>query len=194
MYIPKHFEISDPVAIHKFIVENSFGQLISKVDNRLFSSHFPMTLATDGKTLHGHMAAQNPQHLELNQQEVLVTFQGPHAYVSPSWYSSSGVPTWNYQAVHIYGRCKVTHELEALSHSIEALAQHYESQFESPWQPQYNPAMLKGIVGFEISISEIQCKYKLSQNKSEEDQQRVATALSKAGEQALADAINENQR
>ena len=95
MYVPEHFEVTDADEIFAFVAANAFGQLISKVDGRFFSTHIPFLLSADRTKLLGHMARPNPQHLELDNQQVLVTFQGPHDYISPAWYASPGVPTWN---------------------------------------------------------------------------------------------------
>ena len=103
MYIPKHFEVTDEDEIFAFIEENAFGQLISHVKGRLFSTHLPFLLSENRKKIVGHLAGKNPQQSELEGQEVLVSLEGPHDYISPAWYSSPGVPTWNYQAVHVYG-------------------------------------------------------------------------------------------
>jgi transcriptional regulator len=120
---------------------------------------------------------------------VLVTFLGPHDYISPSWYQNPGVPTWNYQAVHIYGRCHVFDDAGTLAGIVDALSRRYESAFEKPWQPQYRDAMLKAIVGVEIGIDEIECKYKLSQNRPAADQPGVVDNLERLGSHALAQAM-----
>jgi len=101
MYISKIFEVTDKKEAFTFIKQNAFGQIASQVEGRLFSSHIPFYF--DGDLLVGHIAKKNPQWKEIETQEVLVMFQGQDAYISPSWYDSPGVPTWNYQAVHIYG-------------------------------------------------------------------------------------------
>lgn len=192
MYIPKHFEVTDEAEIFTFIEENAFGQLISHVDGRLFSSHIPFLLSDDKSKIVGHVAKNNPQKNQLGEQEVLVTLQGAHDYISPSWYSSPGVPTWNYQAVHIYGQCRVFHDERELKALVEALTQKYEMGFEAPWTPDYNPSMLAVIVGVEVSINEIQCKYKLSQNRSSQDQSQVIKQLRTLGSNKLAEAMADN--
>lgn len=124
---------------------------------------------------------------------MLVTFQGAHDYVSPSWYESPGVPTWNYQTVHVYGKPKLITETEALSSIINKLTRIHESSFDQPWQPNYKGSMLNAIVGIEINITEIQCKYKLSQNRPESDQAQVAEQLRKRGSIRLSQAILKNE-
>ena len=192
MYIPKHFEVTHDSEVFAFIEANGFGQLISHTGSRLFATHIPFALSEDKTKLVGHLAKQNPQAEGLAGQELLITLQGPHDYISPSWYASPGVPTWNYQAVHIYGRCAYFSEPDALGELVESLTRKYESQFAAPWQPEYRPSMLGAIVGIEISISEIQCKYKLGQNRSSEDQEQVANQLENLGSLKLAKAMRRN--
>jgi len=192
LYIPKHFEINDENEVFAFIENNAFGQLVCDVRGRLFSTHIPFLVSEDRTKVIGHMAHQNPQHHALAEQEVLVTLEGPHDYVSPSWYRSPGVPTWNYQAVHIYGQCRVFRDTQQLRKVVDALTAKYESVFEKPWQPDYNASMLRAIVGVEISITEIQCKYKLSQNRSSQDREQVIEHLSLLGSNRLSDAMKRN--
>lgn len=189
MYIPRHFSITDQEEIFAFVEANAFGQLISLVDGKLFSSHLPFLLSDDKSRLLGHLALQNPQHAELDGQEVLVTLEGPHDYISPSWYSSPGVPTWNYQAVHIYGQCRVIRSSDRLAAIVNALTRKNEAGLQAPWEPEYNSSMLNAIVGFEVVIATIQCKYKLSQNRSIEDRQQVIKQLEKRGSGRLAEAM-----
>ena len=189
MYIPRHFEVTDNDEIFAFIDANAFGQIISSVQGKLFSSHIPFLLSSNKQKLVGHLAKQNPQHADIDQQDVLVTLLGPHAYISPSWYKSPGVPTWNYQAVHIYGACKVFDAHEKLKTLVESLTDKYESSFQVPWQPDYKASMLGAIVGIEVTIDEIQCKYKLSQNRSAEDREQVILQLENTGSIDLAGAV-----
>lgn len=193
MYIPNHFEVKEESEIHAFIKANAFGQLISTVDDRLFSTHLPVLLNDKGDHLLCHLARANPQWKQIDNQEVLVTLQGSHDYISPSWYNSPGVPTWNYQAVHIYGKCRVIEEADGLKQIVDTLTAKFEAAFDAPWQPDYAASMLRGIVGLEIAISEIQCKYKLNQNRSDEDQNRVIETLDAHGSQQLAKAMRENR-
>lgn len=188
MYIPKHFKVTDKEEILTFIKANAFGQLISLVEGKLFSSHIPFMLDTENKSLLCHIAKNNPQWEDIEDQEVLITFQGPHDYVSPSWYNSPGVPTWNYQSVHIYGKPKLITEPEKLSSLVNELTGMYESSFEHPWKPEYKAAMLKAIIGIEIKITDMQCKYKLSQNRSEDDRLQVIEEHKKRGSTQLAQA------
>jgi transcriptional regulator len=189
MYVPEHFKVSDADEIFQFVDAHAFGQLISRQDGDIMASHLPFLLAADRQHLHCHLARQNPQWQQLEGQRVLVSFQGAHDYISPSWYQSAGVPTWNYQAVHVYGHCRVFEDPESLAEVVEALSRRYESRFEAPWQPQYRDAMLKAIIGVEITIDEVQCKYKLSQNRPAADQPGVVENLERLGSHDLATAM-----
>jgi len=104
------------------------------------------------------------------------------------------IPTWNYQAVHVYGQCKVFKDPDELRELVGSLTSKYESAFARPWQPEYNAIMLGAIVGIEVVISEIRCKYKLSQNRSAQDQQQVIQQLKGAGSNRLARAMERNEQ
>ena len=181
MYVPTKFQITDRDELFRFIDEHAFGQIISTCDGAPFASHIPFLLNHAQTHLVGHVAKQNPQWREVSGQEVLIIFLGEHAYVSPSWYASSGVPTWNYQAVHVYGRCQAFTDSEQLAALVGALTEKHESGFEAPWQPDYRLQMLNAVVGLEIEITAIQGKYKLSQNRPPQDRQQVAKQSESSG-------------
>ena len=189
MYIPKHFEITDEETIRKFMSSNGFAQLVSHVDGQLFSSHLPVLPDPDHQTLLCHLAKQNPQWQEIEGQEVLVIFQGPHDYISPAWYEAPGVPTWNYQAVHLYGTASVIRDTARLKDIVDQLTTYYEGSMEKPWSPDYAESMLNAIIGIEIHITDVQCKFKLSQNRSTRDREHVVEALQQRGAGALAKAM-----
>ena len=193
MYTPKYFEVTDEKEIFAFIEANAFGQLVSNSGGRLFSTHIPFLLSEDNSSLLGHLARQNPQAQDIEGQEVMVTLQGAHDYISPSWYVNPGVPTWNYQAAHIYGRCSLRAETSDIKMIVDTLTSKYESRFDTPWEPDYNPSMLGAIVGIEIAISEIQCKFKLSQNRSAQDQAQVIQRLKANGSNQMADVMQHNE-
>jgi transcriptional regulator len=177
MYIPKPFEIVDENTIDDFIRANAFGQLISQHENKPFCTHLPFLLAEDNQHLLVHMARQNPQWTTLAGQQVLVTFQGPHDYISPSWYQKSGVPTWNYQAVHVYGQAEIIEQPQQLASLVESLTERYEQKQASPWRASYPSNMLKAIVAIKIHINEKQAKFKLGQNRGQKDMGAVAEKL-----------------
>ncbi len=189
MHVPKHFNVSEQEEIFSFLDANAFGQLVSLANHRLTASHLPFLVSDDRKHLRCHLARQNSHWQTLEDQQVLVTFLGPHDYISPSWYQTPGVPTWNYQALHIYGRCRVFDEPDAVATVVEALTKRYESAFDTPWEPKYKDAMLKAIVGVEIEIEEVQCKYKLSQNRPTQDHQTVIDKLDELGSESLVSAM-----
>lgn len=189
MYVPEKFKIDDTDEIFAFLAANAFGQLISLHDGRPMVSHLPFFIAEDRATLKCHVARQNPHWHEIEGQQVLATFLGPHDYISPAWYRGAGVPTWNYQAMHVYGRCRVFDDAGELTALVEALAGTYESRFENPWQPRYPDSMLKAIVGIELDIDDIQCKYKLSQNRPADDHQPVIDKLDELGSDSLVAAM-----
>jgi transcriptional regulator len=189
MYIPEHFEVTDREEMLAFIEANAFGQLVSSVSGKLFATHVVFLVAHDGHSLLCHLARRNPQWQGIESQEVLVTFQGPHDYVSPSWYGTPGVPTWNYQTVHVYGKPELVSEAEELGNMVKRFTERYESSQEKPWTPGYADSLLNAIVGLKIKITGIQCKYKLSQNRSESDRVRVAEELEKRGSFQLSQAM-----
>lgn len=194
MYSPEHFKETNPERISALIKDNPLGMLITAPEGDPFVSHLPFTFessaGSQGKLL-GHMARANPQWQHFVEgSKVLVVFQGPHAYVSPSWYSSPGVPTWNYAVVHLRGIPRLIEgesELEAL---VEQITHVHESHMPNPWRPnltgERRPKLLNMIVGFEIELTDIQGKFKLSQNRPLEDQRSVVDKLSQSSNQTEA--------
>jgi transcriptional regulator len=182
MYIPSHFRESDERVLAEFIDAHAFGTLVTIATGAPFASHLPFLYDRDGRALHAHVARGNPQwqHVAASP-DVLVVFQGPHGYVSPTWYAEPGVPTWNYTAVHVYGRARVLDDAAATGRHVERLAARFERGSAAPWVPDYDARRLAGIVGIEIAIGEIQGKFKLSQNRSAEDRARVAARLEASG-------------
>lgn len=191
MYIPEHFKETNSERISSLIEGNSFGMLVTAPDGVPFMSHlsfiFDHTAGTKGKLL-CHMARANPQWQHFSScSEVLVVFQGPHAYVSPSWYSSPGVPTWNYAVVHLRGKPRLIESESELEVLVERLANVHESHMANPWQAsltvERRTKLLNMIVGFEIEIANVQAKFKLSQNRPPEDQQNVIEKLNQSSNQ-----------
>lgn len=130
MYIPDQNRNENIEEVKEFLRQNAFGILISQVDERPWATHIPLELEVDknGKDiLVGHIAKANPQSSALTENtEVLCIFNGPHAYISSSWYKEEGVPTWNYIAVHVYGKLKILDE-DALMTSLHRLVDKYET-------------------------------------------------------------------
>jgi transcriptional regulator len=191
MYIPKAFRQDDIRVLHKLMRESSFVTLVTQHQGVPFATHLPCLLDAERGpygTLLAHMARANPQwHDFASAQEVLVIFQGPHAYVSPSWYEVElSVPTWNYAVVHAYGFPRLIEEHEKLYTLLKTLVATHEAQFENPWPFQlpddYMQKMMRGIVGFEIEITRLEGKFKLSQNRTASERERVITALQESAD------------
>jgi transcriptional regulator len=186
MYIPKAFREEDVNTLRKLMREYSFATLITQHEGVPFATHLPFILDAQrgpNGTLLAHMARANPQwHDFVDEQEVLVIFQGPHAYISPSWYEVElSVPTWNYAVVHAYGIPRLIEDGEELYQLLKTLIETHEAQFEKPWPFQlsddYLQKMIRGIVGFEIEIIRLEGKFKLSQNRTEAERENVIGAL-----------------
>ncbi len=187
MYTPKLFTNTNHQEVVDFIQGNSFGILINQTQGRLNGTHIPLYLDTNqhGKqVLEGHISKANPQWKDFSHnEEVLVIFNGPHAYISSSWYDHDNVPTWNYIAVHVYGKIKVIEGEELLS-SLAKLVDKYEIHSKKPVSVKSMPKgmldqNLNGIVGFEIEITEIQPTYKLSQNRDDQNHKAIIGELEK---------------
>jgi transcriptional regulator len=185
MYVPDHFREKNPERISALIERYPFGILVTAPDGVPFVSHLPFLLdqGTERKgRLLCHMARANPQWQHFTSGcEVLVVFQGPHAYVSPSWYSSPGVPTWSYAVAHVRGKPILIEDEGGLEALLERLTHIHEAQMSEPWKPNLSgerrSRLLSMIVGFEIEITDIRAKFKLSQNRPVEDQRRVSQEL-----------------
>ncbi|UUC47125.1 FMN-binding negative transcriptional regulator [Flavobacterium cerinum] len=184
MYIDDQYRNNDPEAIRSFIRENSFGILINQTDGKPWGTHIPLELdyQADGtEILHGHIAKANPQSGSLqNGDTVLAIFNGPHSYISSSWYDHENVPTWNYIAVHIYGTIRII-EGAALVSSLKKLVDKYEATSGNPTRIEdlsdKTMRQLNGIIGFEITITEIQAVHKLSQNRDNKNYSAIIDRL-----------------
>ena len=199
MYIPDAFRETDRKALHQLMRQNSFATLITINGGAPLASHLPILLDSDRGdygTLSGHMARANPQWRDFSDgREALAIFQGPHAYVSPSWYETHpSVPTWNYAVIHAYGTARLIDDRSELRKLLQASVQFYESGFEKPWAfelpEKFVEKMMDMIVGFEIPISRIEGKFKLSQNRPPADRNRVKQTLENSAD-PLAKAVAE---
>ena len=193
MYVPKHFDASDPTWCHRLIEAENFGTLVGvDAGGTPFATHLPFLLDADRGslgTLLGHVARANPQWRHFSAgRPVLAIFTGPHAYVSPAWYGvHPSVPTWNYVAVHAYGVPAVIEDPGRVTALLGRLVQTHEAGRPEPWTMDTLPAdylagMLRGIVAFEIPLDRLEGKAKLSQNRGAADQARVRDALAGAGD------------
>ncbi|WP_442600670.1 FMN-binding negative transcriptional regulator [Paenibacillus sp. KN14-4R] len=185
MYIPKHFRVEDEEVLYDFIDNNSFGIVFSTHENAPNATHLPLILDRENGYLYGHFSRANTHWIDIQNQEVLVVFQGPHSYISSSWYETNlSVPTWNYITVHVYGTVELINGKEELLHTLENMVGKYENP-DSPYQIDESnheiiEGLMKGIVGFKLNINRIEGKWKLSQNHSKERQLRVIAELEKS--------------
>ena len=184
MYIPNSYKNENLSQVKQFIEHNGFGILVSHDNSKPHATHIPLELSKNesGKDiLQGHVAKANPhwQHFKDNA-EVLVIFNGPHGYISSSWYDFEEVPTWNYIAVHVYGIIKIASQ-EALYNSLVQLVDKYESTSQNPVSVEKfskkTMRQINGIVGFEIEITDIQAAYKLSQTQDDKNHENIIKEL-----------------
>lgn len=188
MFIPKYYKVTDFEKIKEFINANSFGTVVTTEKGKPIATHIPLQLNKNGEEYYitGHVSYGNRQWRTFETcEEVLVIYQGSHAYISSSWYGHENVPTWNYQAVHIYGKATILEEDE-LKDDLAQLLKKYEKHRKAPilWEnlsSQLLEKEIKGIVGIKIKINEIQAADKLSQNRNEEDYLSIIKHLKKEG-------------
>jgi transcriptional regulator len=205
MYIHPLNSWETETEVQEFIQKNAFATLYSQVDGKPWATHLPLFLEKKsvGKfILHGHLAKANPQAKQLaNLEEVLVVFHGPHAYISSSWYTHENVPTWNYLAVHVYGKARLIEGGELLHH-LKSLVDQYETGRPNRVQvetmtPSYLEGQIRALVGFEIEIKEIHASAKLSQNRDDENYERIVQQLeqsSLASDQEVAEEMRKRRQ
>jgi len=195
MYSPPYNQIQDRTELLQFLRANNFPILVTGTGGVLHASHLPITAHEEAGTIviDMHMAKSNPQWQEFLDDEVLVIFSGPHAYISPRWYAEEErVPTWNYAAVHLYGIPKLISDKKEKQVSQRRLVE----SLDPAWLPkhdalsqQYVDKMLDGIVNFSIPVTRIETRWKLSQNRGRSEMERIAAELEKSadsGERSLA--------
>ena len=188
MYSPPYNRVEDRKELVAFMQANSFALLVTAAGGAPTASHLPVTVADGEKGLvvHSHMAKNNPQWQEFFDDEVLVVFSGPHAYVSPRWYEEKErVPTWNYAAVHAYGKVSVTTERAAKHAAQRALVATLDPQWLPRFdalRPEYVHNMLEGIVTFDVAVTRLETRWKLSQNRGRREQELIIAELEKSGD------------
>jgi transcriptional regulator len=200
MYRPAHFREDDPAALRATIEAYPFATVVTHDASGLIASHLPLLFDPDAGAkgaLLGHVARANGQRAALDGGEALVIFAGPHGYVSPSWYATQpSVPTWNYVAVHVYGRATLVGEDE-LARTLDALTITHERSLPEPWSTaglaaDYRKKLHAALAGFRIDIDRIEGKSKLSQNRSNEDRRGAIEGVRGPGDNAaLADAMEQ---
>ncbi len=200
MFVPKAFRLDDRQAIAALIEAYDFALLVTTLEGQPQASHLPFLYDPErgGKgTLLGHMARANPQWRDFatlaeRGEEALVVFQGPHSYISPTWYGGGGptVPTWNYVAVHAYGRPRLMEDSAAVRALLDRLVTAQEAGQARPWstadlEESFVQGMMRGMVAFEMPVTRLEAKAKLSQNKKPA-QFAAATRALEAAEEPLA--------
>ena len=188
MYIPTAFRVVDRETLYDFIEQHGFATLVTASQGGPVASHVPLWLDRERQVVAGHLARANRQCDLLNGVESLAIFQGPHAYISPTWYATTpAVPTWNYTAVHVTGIATRLSD-ERTAEVVDRLVSKYESGRANPWPnelpPEFRQRMLAGIVGFELPLDRIEGKFKLGQNRSVADQAGVVRGLAGEGGEA----------
>ena len=191
VYLPPLFSETRTELLVAHIERHDFGLLVSHGEQGLIASQIPFLVERrDGRLyLQGHLARANPQADDLGPPgEALAIFQGPHAYISPSWYGAGpAVPTWNYATVHAYGEARAIRDAGWLRGLVGRLTERHEAREPAPWQMRdlpeaYFTSMLEGIVGIEITVSRLEGKFKLSQNRPPADRPRIIAALDQRGD------------
>ena len=192
MYIPEHFRVEDTATAWAFMRAYPFAILVSSSGPEPFASHVPVVIRQDGNQLRlsGHVAKANPHWHYLSQQpRCLLIFHGPHAYISPSHYEAQeNVPTWNYGAVHVYGSARTFATVPELLSMLDGLIPTFEAAYSEQWSSlseAYRTRMLNHIVGFEIAVDRIEAKFKLSQNRTRQEQQNIIDSLTASSDTAI---------
>ena len=187
IYTPELFAISDRTTLMQLMRENSFATLVVSTGGEPLIAHLPVLVDDETDTLHAHVARTNPLwHALAPNREVLFVFQGPHHYVSPGCYSvHPSVPTWNYAVVHAHGTPVIIEESAVVESMLRRLVDENESGSPAPWKMDlpvdYLQKMISAIVAFEVRITRLEGKFKLSQNRSRVDQLNVIAALKNTG-------------
>jgi transcriptional regulator len=190
MYSPTYNRVEDRAELLAFMRANSFAVLVTGTGGTLHASHLPVMIREAERhfVLDMHMAKNNPQWQEFFDDEVMVVFSGPHAYVSPRWYEEAErVPTWNYAAVHAYGVPKLIEDRKHKHQNQRELVRILDPQWLPKFdalRPEYVEKMLDGIVNFEIEVARLETRWKLSQNRSKREMELIAAALDKSNDSA----------
>jgi len=202
MYIPELYKNENQEEIQNFIHQNGFGILINQTAGKLWATHIPLLLEEkDGKQiLVGHVSKENPQAASFKtNDEVLAIFTGAHSYISSSWYDHENVPTWNYLAVHVYGKVTIYNHEQAVV-SLKKLVDKYEKKSEKPVRveelSEKTMREARGIIAFEIKITSIEAQKKLSQNRDEKNYKNIISELEKTKDNqsiAIATAMKNNR-
>lgn len=201
MYIPKINLTTDKNEILQFMKRFSFATVITSKNNIPTATHLPFIVSSEGDNivLTSHFAKANEHWQEIEDNPALVIFSEPHAYISTKNYDKElNVPTWNYISIHAYGKGKIITDTNQAFTVLEKTIDNYESNFRQQWNnfpEEYRLKMVNGIVAFEITITDLQAKKKLSQNRSENEKEKIIETLSKSNdtnEQLIAEYMKTN--
>ncbi|WPR76252.1 FMN-binding negative transcriptional regulator [Algoriphagus sp. NG3] len=186
MYTPNHFRFKDNAEKIAFMKQYSFATIITVKENLPIATQLPFFIdnSSDRLILSSHFAVANEQSRYIEANTSLVIFTEPHAYISPVHYDKrESVPTWDYIAVHAYGKAKVVVEEAAKIKALEQMIKFYEKDYLRQWDSlpdKFKKGMMRGIVAFELEITELQGQKKLSQNKTEVERKRIMEHLEKS--------------
>ncbi len=201
MYLPSHFAETDVPALHEAMQQIGFGTLVTLGADGMTASHVPFLIEPEPApfgTLLGHIARDNPQWRSLAPSlDSLAIFLWPQSYISPSWYPTKKktgkvVPTWNYVAIHAYGRLSFFDDKERLLSLVTRLTERHEQGRAAPWAVSDAPqdfidSMLQAIIGFALPIARLEGKWKMSQNRPPEDRRGAIEGLQREGGAAAAE-------
>jgi transcriptional regulator len=201
MYIPDIYKNENHEDIKNFLHQNGFAILVNQTQNKLWATHIPLFLdknETGKDILVGHVSAENPQGESFTTNtDVLAIFSGAHSYISSSWYNHENVPTWNYIAVHVYGKVKILN-LEEATNSLKKLVDKYETKSVNPVRvenlSEKTMMQARGIIAFEIEITAIEAVKKMSQNRDDKNYKNIISELEKTGENASIDVATEMRK
>jgi len=183
MYIPRLYREEDRGKILEFLRQNGFATLVAYDGEKPTASHLLTEVLEDGDRLfvNGHMSRANLLWKTFEKNlEVLVIFQGAHTYISPTWYNHVNVPTWNYQAVHVYGKPRIVTDHDETYNLLKKLIERHEagSHYRLETLPHdFVEKEIKGIVAFQIEVTRIEANYKLSQNRDDKDRHNIIVRL-----------------
>lgn len=186
MYIPEFNRLTDRNEIVDFMKQFSFAYIITAKNDLPVATPLPFLIKVKDEQiiLSSHFAKANDHWKDIENKDILVIFSEPHAYISPINYTKElNVPTWNYISIHAYGKGKLIAESEKVAEILESTIDNYESAYRQQWDnfpEDYKSKMTKGIVAFEIVVTEVKAKKKLSQNRSEEEKQRIIESLNES--------------
>ena len=202
MYSPPYNQIENRAEVLAFMRANNFAVIVTATDSNPTASHLPVLVEERGAGLVivAHMAKNNPQWETFFDDDVLVVFHGAHAYVSPRWYADKErVPTWNYVAVHAYGKVQAFHDAAAKRAAVAKLVAHHDPKWQAEFErlpDAYMEGMLNGIVAFEIPVKRIETRWKLSQNRGRQEMELIVAELDKSAypaERELADLMRRHK-